>query len=60
VEEFDPDRFLDGPHATKTEPDPFTDKPPTFGRLFWLPFPIGALCLVTGAAIPLGSRRKNS
>jgi len=57
-EEFDPDRFLDGPQTTKTEPDPFTDKPSTLGRRFWLPFPIGALCLVTGAAIPLGTQRK--
>jgi hypothetical protein len=56
--EFDPDRFLDGQQTTITDPDPYTDDPSALGRFSWLPFPIGALCLVTGAAISLGARRK--
>ena len=56
-EEFDLDRFLDGPRVTETRPDPFTDKPSVLGRRVWLPFSIGSLCLVTGAAIPLGTRK---
>ena len=56
-EEFDPDRFLDGPQVTETRPDPFADKPSALRRRVWLPFAIGALCLIGGAAIPIGMRR---
>jgi hypothetical protein len=56
-EEFDPGRFLDGPQTTITDPDFYTDEPSTLGRFSWLPLPIGALCLVTGAAISIATRR---
>jgi hypothetical protein len=55
-EEFDPDRFLDGQQTTITDTD--TDEPSALQRFSWLPFPIGALCLVIGAAISLTTRRK--
>ena len=57
-EEFDPDRFLDGPQTTMTDPDPFTDEPSALQQFCWLPFPIGALCLVIAVAISIATRRK--
>lgn len=54
-EEFDPDRFLDGPQVIEDRPDPA--RPTILARLYWLPLPIGALGLVVGAALSLGMRR---
>lgn len=59
-EEFDPDRFLDGPRVTQTRPDPFAVTPSTLGRRVWVPFAIGALCLIGGAAIPIGTKRNRA
>jgi hypothetical protein len=43
--------------VTEARPDPLTDMPAILGRRVWLPFSTGALCLVAGAAIPIGTRR---
>ena len=56
-EEFDPDRFLDGQQTTIPDLEPYTDDPSAIRRFSWLPFPIGAICLGTGAAISLAMRR---
>ncbi len=55
-EEFDPDRFLDGPQVTAAAFDPYAGEPSMLERWFWVPFPIGALGLVGGAAL---SRRRS-
>ncbi len=55
-EEFDPDRFLDGPQVKEVQPDPESDESSLLRRWFWLPFPIGALCLIGGAVNSLGTR----
>ena len=56
-EEFDPDHFLDGPQVTGAQPDPYADKPSPLGNRIWLPFAIGVLSLVGGAAIPIAMGR---
>jgi hypothetical protein len=55
-EEFDPDRFLEGPRVTAVQPNPYADDPTLLARFYWLPFPIGALGLIGGAAMSLGRR----
>ncbi len=56
-EVFDPDRFLDGPQKTEVRPDPYKDEPSMLRRWYWLPFPIGALGLIGGAAMSLAPWR---
>ena len=56
-EEFDPDRFLDGPQVKEAPPEADVDEPSRLRRWYWLPLPIGALGLVAGAAISIGMRR---
>jgi hypothetical protein len=56
-DEFNPDRFLDGPQVTKTQVDPHTDKPSAPGNWIWTPFVIGTLCLVVGSVIPIRPRQ---
>lgn len=60
-DEFDPDRFLDGPRVAEPrsdpDPDPDPEGPPMPRRWFWLPFPIGALGLIVGEATAIGTRR---
>jgi hypothetical protein len=57
-EEFDPDRFLEGPQVARAQSDPFTDEPTRLARFYWLPFPIGALGLIGGAAMAFGARAR--
>ena len=56
-EEFDPDRFLDGPQVKEAPPAAAVDEPSRLQRWYWLPLPIGALGLLAGAAIAIGLRR---
>jgi hypothetical protein len=56
-EEFDPDRFLDGPQVTAAAFDPYAGEPSVLERSFWVPFPLGALGLIGGAAL---SRRRSA
>ncbi len=56
-EEFDPDRFLDGPRVTEAQVAATPEEPSLLRRWFWLPFPIGALGLIGGLGVSLGSRR---
>jgi hypothetical protein len=56
-EEFDPDRFLDGPQVKQVRPDPDKDEPSMLRRWYWLPFPIGALGLIAGVGMSFGGRR---
>lgn len=55
-EEFDPDRFLDGPRAIRAEPEAFVGQPSVSSRPTWPSFAIGAVGLVAGAAIAIGTR----
>jgi hypothetical protein len=57
-EEFDPDRFLEGPRVTVPQPPPFTDEPTMLARWYWAPLPVGAIGLIVGASISLGTRRE--
>ena len=57
-EEFDPDRFLDGPRETDAPRDPYAAAPTLLTRFRWLPFTIGVLGLIAGSAISLGTLRK--
>ena len=41
-EEFDPDRFLDGPQVKEMPPDVNVDESSRLQRWYWLPLPIGA------------------
>jgi hypothetical protein len=55
-EEFDPDRFLDGTRVTEARRAPPPAEPTILARFYWLPFPIGALGLIAGAALSFGTR----
>jgi hypothetical protein len=55
-EEFDPDRFLDGPQMKEAPPEADVDEPSRLQRWYWLPLPIGAFCLVAGAAMAIRPR----
>ena len=57
-EEFDPDRFLDGPRETDTRRDPYAVAPTLLTRFHGLPFAIGILGLIVGTTISLGTLRK--
>jgi hypothetical protein len=49
---FDPERFLDGPQVREaSEAKPFSDQPNRLMQWTWLPFAVGTLCLVVGAGV---------
>ncbi|MGO9463824.1 MAG: hypothetical protein ACLQVF_06670 [Isosphaeraceae bacterium] len=50
-EEFDPDRFLDGPQVKDAQAEANVDEPSRLQRWYWLPLPIGALGLIGGAIL---------
>jgi hypothetical protein len=56
-EDFDPDRFLDGPQIKETQPGLDADEPSLLKRWYWLTFPIGALGLFGGAVLSYGTGR---
>jgi hypothetical protein len=56
-EDFDPDRFLDGPQIKETQPDLDAAEPSLLKRWYWLTFPIGALGLLGGAVRSYGTGR---
>lgn len=55
-QEFAPDHFLDGPQATEARHVAPPARPTILARFYWLPFPIGALGLIAGAALSFGAR----
>jgi hypothetical protein len=59
-EDFDPDRFLDGPQMTETRPDLDADEPSLLERWYWLTFAIGAVGLLVGAALLFRSGRNRA
>jgi hypothetical protein len=53
-DDFDPERFLDGPQVREAAaPDSYADEPNRLMRWYWLPFVAGALSLVVGAGLRL-------
>jgi hypothetical protein len=58
-EDFEPDRFLDGPQMKETQPDLDADESSLLQRWYWLTFPIGALGLFAGAALSFGTGRNH-
>jgi hypothetical protein len=56
-EDFDSDRFLDGPQVKEMLPDLDADEPSLLQRWYWLTFPIGALGVCAGAALSFGTGR---
>ncbi len=56
-EEFDPDRFLDGPQEKQAAFVPDAPVPSTTDRWFWIPLAIGAIGLACGLAMSFGVRR---
>jgi hypothetical protein len=58
-EEFDPDRFLDGPRVMEARQSPDPGGTSLLARFYWLPFPIGALGLMAGVPMSLGMQRND-
>jgi hypothetical protein len=56
-EDFDPERFLDGPQKKETQCDLDADEPSLLQRWYWLTFVLGALGLFGGTALSLGTGR---
>ncbi len=55
-EDFDPERFLDGPQVREAaEPEPFANPPNRLMQWSWLPIAVGAICLLAGAGLRIAT-----